>query len=235
MPIARPTGANCSSPALKPPTDWPASASTLPRWAISNHIVRELSGTAVRVRRFDVGLHRGYALCSGAIDLADCRSACVKRASVLPARTVWTALRIEAGLPRLRRRHQRRQPRAGSRTHENGHFVHQGLLSRPGTDRPDRRDGACESGAAQPAARPAKRFRRPAPAFSRTRKPPPLSARSLRPPSPLRATHPWRWLCCALMPVPAEARSSSRAATGRSLRQSFGTQRFDEDTVLCGT
>ncbi len=64
-----------------------------------NHIVREWSGTPVRVRRFDIGLHRGYALCMRRDCLADCRER-LREAGVRPAGSaVWTALRIEAGLP----------------------------------------------------------------------------------------------------------------------------------------
>lgn len=63
------------------------------------HITGDLSGTPVRVRRFDIGPHRGYALFLPRHQLADCWDR-LREAGVRPAGSeVWTALRIEAGLP----------------------------------------------------------------------------------------------------------------------------------------
>ena len=56
-------------------------------------------GGAVRIRRFDVEPHRGFAICVPRERLADVWEQ-ICRAGVRPAGSeVWTALRIEAGLP----------------------------------------------------------------------------------------------------------------------------------------
>jgi len=64
-----------------------------------DHIDGGLSGTTARVRRFDVGPHRGYALIIRRDRLADCWDRLCD-AGVRPAGSeAWTALRIEAALP----------------------------------------------------------------------------------------------------------------------------------------
>jgi tRNA-modifying protein YgfZ len=63
------------------------------------HIVTELCGVPARLRRWDVGPHRGYALFITRERVADCWD-CLRNANFHPAGSdTWTALRIEAGLP----------------------------------------------------------------------------------------------------------------------------------------
>ena len=94
-------------------TDWaellvtgPEAADRLMRLGIDvsrlgnlEHILAELRGVPARVRRWDVGPHRGYALFVARDRAADCWQS-LREAGVHPAGSdTWTALRIEAGLP----------------------------------------------------------------------------------------------------------------------------------------
>jgi len=69
------------------------------RLANLDHCGCELLGTSARIGRFDVGPHRGYTVVTRRDRLADCWNR-LRELGVHPAGSaVWTALRIEAGLP----------------------------------------------------------------------------------------------------------------------------------------
>ncbi len=63
------------------------------------HRAGKLAGATVRVRRFDVGPHRGYAIFAERNRLAACWQSLVEAGVRAAGAEVWTALRIEAGLP----------------------------------------------------------------------------------------------------------------------------------------
>jgi tRNA-modifying protein YgfZ len=63
------------------------------------HRAGQIAGGSVRVRRFDVGPHRGYAIFAERNRLAACWQRLVEAGLRAAASEVWTALRIEAGLP----------------------------------------------------------------------------------------------------------------------------------------
>jgi tRNA-modifying protein YgfZ len=63
------------------------------------HRAGQIAGASVRVRRFDVGPHRGYAIFAERTHLAACRQSLVEAGLRAAGSEVWTALRIEAGLP----------------------------------------------------------------------------------------------------------------------------------------
>jgi hypothetical protein len=63
------------------------------------HRAGQLGGANVRVRRFDVGSQRGYAIFAERNQLAACWQCLVEAGLRAAGSEVWTALRIEAGLP----------------------------------------------------------------------------------------------------------------------------------------
>jgi folate-binding protein YgfZ len=63
------------------------------------HRASQLAGASVRVRRFDVGPHRGFAIFLERGRLAACRQCLVEAGLRAAGAEVWTALRIKAGLP----------------------------------------------------------------------------------------------------------------------------------------
>ena len=63
------------------------------------HRAGQLAGASVRVGRFDVGPHRGYAIFAERSRLAACRQSLVEAGLRAAGAEVWSALRIEAGLP----------------------------------------------------------------------------------------------------------------------------------------
>jgi tRNA-modifying protein YgfZ len=63
------------------------------------HRSGQLAGASVRVRRFDVGPHRGFAIFAERNRLAACRQSLLEAGLRAAGAEVWTALRIEAGLP----------------------------------------------------------------------------------------------------------------------------------------
>jgi folate-binding protein YgfZ len=63
------------------------------------HRSGQLADASVRVRRFDVGPHRGFAIFAERNRLAACWQSLVEAGLRAAGAEVWTALRIEAGLP----------------------------------------------------------------------------------------------------------------------------------------
>jgi tRNA-modifying protein YgfZ len=63
------------------------------------HRAGELAGVRVHVRRFDVGPHHGYTVFVKPARLAECWNGLLGAGVRAAGSDVWTALRIEAGLP----------------------------------------------------------------------------------------------------------------------------------------
>ena len=204
--------------------DWHRLGIDVAALANLDHLGFDLFGTPARVRRFDVGLHRGYAFIAQRNRLADWWTRLCE-AGIRPAGSaVWTALRIEAGLPvcgvditddNLVQEVGRTQTAV---SFTKGCYLGQEPIARLDAMGHVNR----EFRSLRPRWRQRSKLRRPC-LLRRGWRPRP-SARSPRPRSPLPATRLSRWLFYDRIPASAAPRSLSRAAKIRSPQWSFGSR-----------